>query len=278
KDPYERVEVPSASGTYTITITHKGTLTGGSQNYSLIITGITSTSCDAAVTEVTGGETCGEGTVELSATGNGDTEELRLYTNSLGGTPIDTIIGNSGTFTTPVLTQTTTYYVGAYGGGCESPRVAVTATYLPAPTPLVLTRTDNPTGGGECDLEYAELSVAGGIETNIAYSEDFSAGIDIDWASGGTNGNIVAYSFASQNAGGIAPEAGLGWNSGDNTNGNWYFSPYDTGLIPIDISAFTDDLNLSFKYSFDAYTMGSYNRNIYLEVSTNAVNFNVVWS
>src|SRR5690606_12791319 len=69
KDPYERVEVPSASGTYTITITHKGTLTGGSQNYSLIITGITSTSCDAAVTEVNGGETCGEGTVELSATG-----------------------------------------------------------------------------------------------------------------------------------------------------------------------------------------------------------------
>ncbi|MFA7448702.1 MAG: S8 family serine peptidase [Weeksellaceae bacterium] len=152
KDPFERVEVPGASGTYTVTITHKGTLTGGSQNYSLIVTGITSTSCGAAVTAVTGGETCGEGTVELSATGNGDTEELRLYTNSLGGTPIDTIIGNSGTFTTPVLTQTTTYYVGAFGGGCESPRVAVTATYLPAPSALVLTRTDNPIGGGDCDF------------------------------------------------------------------------------------------------------------------------------
>ena len=40
KDPYERVDVGSASGTYTITITHKGTLVGGSQNFSLIVTGL----------------------------------------------------------------------------------------------------------------------------------------------------------------------------------------------------------------------------------------------
>ena len=40
-DPYERVDVASASGTYTITITNKGSLTGGSQNYSLIVTGLT---------------------------------------------------------------------------------------------------------------------------------------------------------------------------------------------------------------------------------------------
>lgn len=41
-DPYERVDVNGASGTYTITVTHKGTLTGGSQNFSLIVSGITS--------------------------------------------------------------------------------------------------------------------------------------------------------------------------------------------------------------------------------------------
>ena len=39
-DPFERVDVNNASGTYTITVTNKGTLTGGSQNYSLIITGL----------------------------------------------------------------------------------------------------------------------------------------------------------------------------------------------------------------------------------------------
>lgn len=42
-DPFERVEVANASGTYTITVTHKGSLSGGSQNYSLIITGLSST-------------------------------------------------------------------------------------------------------------------------------------------------------------------------------------------------------------------------------------------
>ena len=39
-DPYERVDVSNASGRYTITVTHKGNLTGGSQNFSLIVTGL----------------------------------------------------------------------------------------------------------------------------------------------------------------------------------------------------------------------------------------------
>lgn len=39
-DPFERVDVDSASGTYTITISHKGTLTNGSQDFALIITGL----------------------------------------------------------------------------------------------------------------------------------------------------------------------------------------------------------------------------------------------
>lgn len=42
KDPYERVAVSNASGSYTITVTHKGSLSSGSQAFSLIVTGITS--------------------------------------------------------------------------------------------------------------------------------------------------------------------------------------------------------------------------------------------
>ena len=41
-DPYERVDVNGASGTYTITVTHKGTLTNGPQRFSLIVTGVSS--------------------------------------------------------------------------------------------------------------------------------------------------------------------------------------------------------------------------------------------
>jgi hypothetical protein len=39
-DPYERIDIDNASGNYTITVTHKGTLTDGEQNFSLIITGL----------------------------------------------------------------------------------------------------------------------------------------------------------------------------------------------------------------------------------------------
>ncbi len=50
-DPYERIDVANASGTYTITVTHKGSLTGGSQNFSLVVTGLTGTPvvCNATV-------------------------------------------------------------------------------------------------------------------------------------------------------------------------------------------------------------------------------------
>ena len=41
-DPYERIEIENALGEYTITISHKGTLEGGSQKISLIATGVSS--------------------------------------------------------------------------------------------------------------------------------------------------------------------------------------------------------------------------------------------
>ncbi len=43
-DPFERVDINNATGTYTITVSAKGNLTGGSQRFSLIITGIRDTS------------------------------------------------------------------------------------------------------------------------------------------------------------------------------------------------------------------------------------------
>ena len=49
-DPYERIDVAGANGTYTISVTHKGSLTGGSQRFSLIVTGISqAVACNAVV-------------------------------------------------------------------------------------------------------------------------------------------------------------------------------------------------------------------------------------
>lgn len=48
-DPFEKVEIDNASGSYTITITHKGSLLEGQQNFSLILSGISYTQC---ITEI----------------------------------------------------------------------------------------------------------------------------------------------------------------------------------------------------------------------------------
>ena len=42
-DNVERIDVPVAAGTYTITVTHKGILQTGSQNFSIVVTGVNST-------------------------------------------------------------------------------------------------------------------------------------------------------------------------------------------------------------------------------------------
>ncbi len=39
-DNVEKVQIPSAVGTYTVTVSHKGTLQGGNQNYSILVSGI----------------------------------------------------------------------------------------------------------------------------------------------------------------------------------------------------------------------------------------------
>lgn len=66
-DPYERVDVASASGSYTITVTHKGSLSGGSQNYTLIVTGIAGTvACNATTPTGVGASNVGSSSATLS--------------------------------------------------------------------------------------------------------------------------------------------------------------------------------------------------------------------
>ncbi|MBO0320871.1 S8 family serine peptidase [Muricauda sp. CAU 1633] len=48
-DPYERVEIDNARGQYTITISHKGSLTNGFQDFSLIVSGAQISECSIAI-------------------------------------------------------------------------------------------------------------------------------------------------------------------------------------------------------------------------------------
>ncbi len=109
---------------------------------------------------------CDSGTLTLSAT----TESfgtLNWYANASGGSSLAT--GNS--FTTPVISVSTTYYVDSTNGDCTTSRVAVTASIIPTAAP---TGFSNQTF---CSGETVELILANG--TNII------------WYDASTGGNII---------------------------------------------------------------------------------------
>ena len=86
----------------------------------------------AVSVNVTGDERCGQGVVNLSASGNTFCNELRWYNSSTGGNVIHT-----GTSYAPSITSTTSYYVSCYNTDqdCEStPRQEVIGVINAIPT------------------------------------------------------------------------------------------------------------------------------------------------
>lgn len=73
---------------------------------------------------------CGPGAVTLAATTTAG-NNIKWYANLTGGPALAT----ANTYTTPSISATTTYYIAAASGTCEtSPRQAVVATIRPIPT------------------------------------------------------------------------------------------------------------------------------------------------
>lgn len=106
---------------------------------------------------------CGTGSVTLSATG-GAPGEYRWYTQS----PISLIAGEmNATFTTPVLTATTTYLVSIADAFCESTRVPVTATISSVPPQPGITSSITPVAGAvtACSSSTLTLTAPGGFAT-----------------------------------------------------------------------------------------------------------------
>lgn len=84
-----------------------------------------------SVTSTTAAAICGAGTLTLSATANAGIATLNWYSTASGGSSL----GSGTSFTTPIISNNTTYYVEAGNTGCTSPtRTAVTATVNSIPT------------------------------------------------------------------------------------------------------------------------------------------------
>ncbi len=114
----------------------------------------------------TPGSRCGPGTVTLEATASAGT--LSWFSAPTGGSSL----GTGTNFTTPSISETTTYYVEATNNGCTTPtRSAVIATVNPAPS------ITNTTPGSRCGTGTVELNATASGGTINWYNTAVSPGI-----------------------------------------------------------------------------------------------------
>ncbi len=120
---------------------------------------------------------CAGQNASVTATGNGT---LQWFTVPAGGS----IIQTGGTLNTPVLNNTTTYYVQSVVGGCISPRTPVVAVVSPAFTLNITATADTVCVGGTTDLQASG--------TNLTYAWTPAASLNI------TTTNAVTATVSAQ--------------------------------------------------------------------------------
>lgn len=150
-DPYERVDVSGASGSYTITVTHKGTLSGGSQNFSLVVTGVTGTPPVCNATTPTG----------LSASSVGQ-NSATLSWNAVAGTTYDVRYRQTGT------TGWTTISAGGTSANISG---LSSDTQYEAQVRSVC--PDNSTSAYSASTTFTTSSICNGVVSSYPYSEGF---------------------------------------------------------------------------------------------------------
>ncbi|MBL7850136.1 MAG: VCBS repeat-containing protein [Cyclobacteriaceae bacterium] len=189
--------IPGATSS---TFTKNNAIPGDAGNYVVHVTntlvpGLTLQSDPFAVTinprpvapGTTGASACAASALTLTATG-GSPGEYRWYATATGGADLGS--GND-TFTTPVLTTTTTYHVAIHNGTCESTRTPVTATIDAVAKPAVVT--------SNCTATAATLTGPAGF---AAYA----------WSNGATTQQITittggSYTLVVSSAGGCLSPA-----------------------------------------------------------------------
>jgi gliding motility-associated-like protein len=137
---------------------------------------------------------CAGQNASITATGNGI---LQWFTVPTGGT----IIQTGGTYNTPILNNTTNYYVQSVVGNCTSPRTLVKVVVSPAFTLNITATADTVCVGGSTDL------LASG--TNLTYVWTPAASLNITSTNSVTATQNVQtiYSVVATNAAGCTATA-----------------------------------------------------------------------
>jgi len=184
-DPYERVDVANASGSYTITVTHKGSLSSGSQDFTLIVTGINTGSEPEPVSCST--------TISNFPYFEGFENTLGAWTQETGD-DFDWIIQSGGTSssnTGPSAANEGSYYVYMES---SSPNNSMNDALLTSPC-FDLTGLSNPT----FDFDYHMYGAAEMGELNLEVSVDGGAWSTI-WSRTGNQGDVWLSASINLNA------------------------------------------------------------------------------
>lgn len=147
--------------------------------------------CPTVISSVKDNYSCGTGSVTLSAVGNGTS--YKWYTTRFGGSPIEG--ATSSTYITPSISSTTTYYVTAVSGTCESVyRTPVIASVIPT-TSLSLSTNNAEICGENSSLI---ISATGDKEEYEFFKEDFESGIGASNRFNGVTLTSTAYNNTSR--------------------------------------------------------------------------------
>ncbi|WP_103072668.1 fibronectin type III domain-containing protein, partial [Aquimarina sediminis] len=258
RDNVEKIDAVLAAGTYTVTVTHKGTLTNGSQDFSLIINGIVGVPDNQAPSTPTNltASNIGATTADLSWTASTDNVGVTAYEIFQGATSIGT--STTTNYTVTGLTANTTY---SFTVKAKDAAGNVSASSNTAN----VTTTDTPACTGITTFPYSESFESGfGAWTN-------ASGDDIEWTrdSGGTPSNATGPSSGQDGAFYLYTEA--------STNVSPPGSPNKVALLNspcIDLSS-SSGISLEFGYHMQGTAMGT------LEVlasTDNGVTYTSIWS
>ena len=156
--------VASGNSTYTPCSDHDR---GETEDYTIRVVA----DCSAKITGVTNGSACGPtNTVNLSATMSAGSTEIRWYNALTGGA----LVGTGASWTTPPISATTTYYVTAWNGICETiHRTPVVATILPTSNITVTPSVPEVCGEGN----VVQITAAGDFVKEILLTQNFESGM-----------------------------------------------------------------------------------------------------
>ena len=257
-DPYERVDISGASGSYTITVTNKGSLVGGSQNFSLIVTGITenSTVCNATVPVGVSFSSIGQSSAEVSWT------EVPLATYDVRYRPV----GDSCTTNTVATNTTTLSGLSAdieYQVQVRSKCTSGNSTYS------LSTNFTTSAAPSLCSTSINSFPYSEGFESGSGWTQ--ITGDDGDWVrrSGSTPSSSTSPNSANQGSYYMFLEA--------STNGS-------TGQIGSNATAILESncFDLSGKseatFSFKNHMYGADIGSLAIQVTTDGTNWTNVWS